>query len=85
MEQRRGSHDKFDPQLASAVIETDSVMFQLCSRGDMKSSGATRNSGMQSVMALTTATERENKDEADVDIKGEVISGCDWVDVKTVH
>ena len=39
----------------------------------------------QSVVALTTAPERENKDEADVDIKGEAINECNWVVVKTVN
>ena len=43
--------------LVPDVIEATSMLFQLCSRGDMLSSGATRNSGMevtQSVMTLTT-------------------------------
>ena len=54
VEQRRGSHDNFDPQLVSAVIEADSAMIQLCSRGGMKSSGATRNSGMQFAISCGT-------------------------------
>ena len=44
-------------KLVPDVIEANSILFQLCSRGDMLSSGATRNSGMeitQSVMTLTT-------------------------------
>ena len=44
-------------QPVSDVIEAKSIHFQWCSRGDMLSSGATQNSGMevaQSVMTLTT-------------------------------
>ena len=35
-QQHQGSHDSFDPQLASAVIDADSVACQLYSRGDMR-------------------------------------------------
>ena len=35
-------------------IEANSVLFQLCSRGDMLSSGATRNSGMEVTQSVTT-------------------------------
>ena len=38
--------------------------------------------GTRACSQLWHFTERENKDEADVDIKGEVISGCNWVVVK---
>ena len=45
----------------------------------------TRACNSQSIMALTTATEREHKDEADVDIKGATINESNWVDEKTVN
>ena len=44
---REGTHDSFDPAALPDVIEANSVLFQLCSRGDMLSSGATRNSGVE--------------------------------------
>ena len=49
-------------QLVPDVIEADSLLFQVCSRGDMLRSGATRNSGMevaQSVMTLMTTCEHQ--------------------------
>ena len=78
---------------ASAVVEADSVLFQMYSCGDMQSSGAARNSGMEfvhSVMAQTKIGADTGKSQwddrtrnvADQDVQGEPFNQHSWSDGK---
>ena len=75
-------------QPGPAVVEPNSILFQLCSRGDMLSSGATRNSGMegaQSVMTMTTCEHQwDNRtgSDADHDVQDEPCNKHKWTDDK---
>ena len=73
-------------QPASAVHEADSVLFQLYHRGDVPSSGATRNSGMEfarSAMALTMSFSGTTEQEvADHDVQDEHFNEHRWTDDK---
>ena len=75
-------------QLVPAVTEANRIIFQLCSRGDMLSCGATRNLGMevaQSVVSFTTGKyqwdDRTGSD-ADHDVQGEASNKHSWTDGK---
>ena len=74
--------------LVPAVTEANSILFQLCSRGDMQSSGATRPSDFeftQSVMTLSTCEhqwEDRTGSDADHDVQDVPFNKHRWTDDK---